>query len=231
MKIWVLGKGKTGGMVAEIARERGHDVRTLDSKDNPRAAALTKDALKGVDMVIDFTTPDAVLANIEACCRAGADMVVGTTGWHAEMSRVRQMVEQSYTAFLFASNFSVGVNVFYDVARAAAAGLQHGYSARIVERHHAQKKDAPSGTAVKIKKILQAVGGDEVEITSLREGDVVGTHVILLDGPSDTMMLIHDAKDRRGFAEGAVLGAEWLKGKEGFFDFKDIWQNVPAKKR
>ena len=126
MKIWVLGKGKTGSMVAEIARERGHDVRSLDSKDNPHASALTKESLKGVDMVIDFTTPEAVVENIEACCRAGADMVVGTTGWHADMSRVRQLVEQSYTAFLFASNFSVGVNVFYDIARAAAAGLQHG---------------------------------------------------------------------------------------------------------
>ena len=231
MKIWVLGKGKTGSMVAEIARERGHEVRALDSKENPHAGALTKEALKGVDMVIDFTTPEAVVENIEACCRAGADMVVGTTGWGEQMTHVRQLVEQSFTAFLFASNFSVGVNVFYDIARAAAAGLQHGYTAKIVERHHAQKKDAPSGTAAKIKKILQAVSGEEVEITSLREGDVVGTHVLLLDSPFDTMMLIHDAKSRRGFAEGAVLGAEWLKGKEGFFDFKDVWQQVPAKKR
>lgn len=231
MKIWVLGKGKTGSMVAEIARERGHEVRALDSKENARACALTKEALKGVDMVIDFTTPTAVVENIEACCRAGADMVVGTTGWGEQMTHVRQLVEQSFTAFLFASNFSVGVNVFYDIARAAAGGLQHGYTAKIVERHHAQKKDAPSGTAAKIKKILEAVGGDEVEITSLREGDVVGTHVLLLDSPFDTMMLIHDAKSRRGFAEGAVLGAEWLKGKEGFFDFKDVWQQVPAKKR
>lgn len=231
MKIWVLGKGKTGSMVAEIARERGHDVRALDSKENPHAGALTKESLKGVDMVIDFSTPAAVVENIEACCRAGADMVVGTTGWGEQMTHVRQLVEQSFTAFLFASNFSLGVNVFYDVARAAAAGLQHGYTAKIVERHHAQKKDAPSGTAAKIRKILQAVSGAEVEITSLREGDVVGTHVILLDSPFDTMMLIHDAKSRRGFAEGAVLGAEWLKGKEGFFDFKDVWQQLPAKKR
>ncbi len=231
MKIWVLGKGKTGSMVAEIARERGHEVRALDSKENAHASALTKETLKGVDMVIDFTTPQAVVENVEACCRAGADMVVGTTGWGEHMSRIRQLVEQSYVAFLFASNFSVGVNVFYDIARAAAAGLQHGYTAKIIERHHAQKKDAPSGTAVKIKKIVQAVGGDDIEITSLREGDVVGTHVLLLDSEYDTMMLIHDAKSRRGFAEGAVLGAEWLKGKEGFFDFKDVWQQVPAKKR
>jgi 4-hydroxy-tetrahydrodipicolinate reductase len=231
VNIWVLGKGKTGGMVAEVARERGHQVRALDSKENPHAAALTKEALKGVDMVIDFTAPDAVVENIEACCRAGADMVVGTTGWGEQMSHVRQLVEQSYVAFLFASNFSVGVNLFYDIARAAASGLRHGYTAKIVERHHAQKKDSPSGTAVKIRKIVQAVGGDEVEITSLREGDVVGTHVLLLDSEHDTMMLTHDAKSRRGFAEGAILGAEWLKGKEGFFDFKDVWQQVPTKDR
>jgi 4-hydroxy-tetrahydrodipicolinate reductase len=231
VNIWVLGKGKTGGMVAEVARERGHQVRAIDSKENAHAAALTSEALKGVDMVIDFTAPDAVVENIEACCRAGADMVVGTTGWGEQMSHVRQLVEQSYIAFLFASNFSVGVNLFYDIARAAAAGLQHGYTAKIVERHHAQKKDQPSGTAIKMKKIVQAVGGDEVEITSIREGDTVGTHVLLLDSEHDTMMLTHDAKSRRGFAEGAVLGAEWLKGKEGFFDFKDVWQQVPAKNR
>jgi 4-hydroxy-tetrahydrodipicolinate reductase len=231
VNIWVLGKGKTGGMVAEVARERGHQVRAIDSKENAHAAALTKEALKGVDMVIDFTAPDAVVENIEACCRAGADMVVGTTGWGEQMSHVRQLVEQSYIAFLFASNFSIGVNLFYDIARAAAAGLQHGYTAKIVERHHAQKKDQPSGTAIKMKKIVQAVGGDEVEITSIREGDTVGTHVLLLDSEHDTMMLTHDAKSRRGFAEGAVLGAEWLKGKEGFFDFKDVWQQVPAKNR
>ena len=128
-------------------------------------------------------------------------------------------MERSGSGFLYASNFSVGVNIFFEIASAAAAALQQGYAARIVERHHAQKKDAPSGTAASIK---QRLGSGDVEITSIREGEAVGQHVIMLDSPNDTMMLVHDAKSRRGFAEGAVLAAEWLQGKKGFFEFKDV---------
>ena len=222
MNVLVLGKGKTGSLVAEVARERGHQVRVLGAAENANAQALTKDGVRGVDVVIDFTTPQAVVANIEACAQAGASMVVGTTGWHAELPRVKELVEKSGIGFLYAPNFSVGVNVLFEIARAAGVALRHGYAGHIVERHHEQKKDKPSGTAAKMKQIMEEAGGTSLEITSIREGDIVGTHVILLDSANDTMMITHDAKSRRGFAEGAVQAAEWLAGKKGFFEFKDV---------
>ena len=229
MNLLVLGKGKTGSLVAEVARERGHQVRVLGAAENANAQALTKDGVRGVDVVIDFTTPQAVVQNIEACVKAGASMVVGTTGWHAELPRVKELVERSGIGFLYSPNFSVGVNVLFAIARAAGAALKHGYAGHIVERHHEQKKDKPSGTAAKMKQILDEAGGTNLEITSIREGDVVGTHVILLDSANDTMMITHDAKSRRGFAEGAVKAAEWLAGKKGFFEFQDVLKSAPSK--
>jgi 4-hydroxy-tetrahydrodipicolinate reductase len=177
-------------------------------------------------VVIDFTTPHAVLANIAACVHARANTVVGTTGWYAELPRIRKMVEENGTGFLYGANFSVGVNLFFDIARSAAAGLQHGYSGQIFERHHVHKKDAPSGTAIAMQYIIREACGAELEITSFREGDVVGMHEVVLNSPEDTIYLCHDAKSRRGFAEGAVRAAEWLSGKKGFFDFKDIWRQL-----
>ena len=226
MKLLLLGRGKTGKLVEEVARERGHDVTTLGSKENPHASALTKEKLSGVAVVIDFTTPQAVLENIAACAQAGANMVVGTTGWYAEMGRVRELVEKSGTGLLFAANFSVGVNIFFEIARASVPALTQGYSGFILERHHAQKKDAPSGTAAALQKIIESAGGGTVEISSIREGDIVGQHMLLLQSENDSLMLTHDAKSRRGFAEGAVRGAEWLAGKRGFFDFKDVFREL-----
>jgi 4-hydroxy-tetrahydrodipicolinate reductase len=182
--------------------------------------------LSKVDVVIDFTTPQAVLGNIEACVRAGKNMVVGTTGWYSELARVRQMVEKSGVGFLYGANFSIGINLFYDAARVAAAALQHQYLGQIFERHHAQKKDAPSGTAAALRNIIQDASGTSLEITSFREGDVVGMHEVVLNSPNDTIYLCHDSKSRRGFAEGALRAAEWLAGKKGFYDFKDVWREI-----
>jgi len=167
-----------------------------------------------------------VFGHIEACIRHKKNIAVGTTGWYSELPRVRDLVEKNGTGLLYAANFSVGVNVFFDVARAAATALQHQYSGQIFERHHAQKKDAPSGTAAAMQKIIQATSGAELEITSFREGDVVGMHELILDSPADRIYLCHDAKSRRGFADGAVRAAEWLAGKKGFFDFKDVWREL-----
>ena len=227
MNLLILGRGKTGSLVAEVARERGHSVEVLCSEDNPGGKALTADRLRGVDVVLDFTTPQAVIPNIIACAAAGATMVVGTTGWHKQMAQVQELVERSGIGFLWASNFSVGVNIFFEIARAAAAALRHGYLGRITERHHAQKKDVPSGTAVVLQKILNETGDADVQIDSVREGDTVGMHVMFFDSPNDSMMLVHDAKSRRGFAEGAVRAAEWLAGKKGFFEFKDVLKSEP----
>ena len=228
MRLLILGRGKTGSLVAEVAAERKHRVVIVGAKENASSAALTPEKLRDIDAVIDFTAPHCVLANIEACVEAGKNMVVGTTGWYQELDRVRNLVELHGTGFLSASNFSLGVNLFLDVARAAAAALRHDYSGQIFERHHAQKKDAPSGTALVLQQAIREASGQSegLEITSFREGDVVGLHEVVLESPADRIYLCHDAKSRRGFAEGAVRAAEWLAGKKGFYDFKDVWREL-----
>jgi 4-hydroxy-tetrahydrodipicolinate reductase len=229
MKVLVLGAGKTGSLVAEVARERGHAVRVLTAVDNEQGCALTEEFLAGYDVAIDFTTPDAVMHNIAACVKQSTPLVVGTTGWYSEVDQVKKLVEARGTGFVFGSNFSVGVNLFFEIVRTAAAALKNGYSAQIMERHHVHKKDAPSGTAVTIKQVLEQASGTQIgEVSSIREGETVGMHVVTLDSPADTMMLVHDAKSRRGFAEGAVRAAEWLQGKTGFYEFKDIYQQLGA---
>jgi len=228
MNLLLLGRGKTGTLVAEVARERGHSLTVAGAAENANCAALTSEKLRDVDVVIDFTAPHCVLANIEACVQAGKNMVVGTTGWHGEIDRVRKLVEKHGTGFLYAANFSVGVNLFFDVARAAAAALRHNYSGQIFERHHMHKKDAPSGTAIAIQQVIReaSASGEEIEIISFREGEVVGMHAIVLESDADRIYLCHDAKSRRGFAEGAIRAAEWLAGKKGFYGFKDVWREL-----
>ena len=226
MKVLLLGRGKTGSLVAEVAHQRHHQVEILRAADNPHASAITPQHLAQVDVVIDFTTPHSVLENIEACVRARKNIVVGTTGWYGELPRIRRMVEEAGSGFLYGANFSRGVNLFFDTVGMAAAALRQGYSGQIFERHHAHKKDAPSGTAAQLQGIVRDASGAEVEITSFREGDVVGMHELVLDSPADTIYLCHDAKSRLGFADGAVRAAEWLAGKTGFFDFRDVWREL-----
>ncbi len=226
MNLLILGRGKTGSLVAEVARARRHQFRTLDVDENADASALTPAFLAPFDVAIDFTTPAAVVANAEACIRAERNIVVGTTGWYDQVARLREMVLSAKTGFLYGSNFSIGVNLFFEIAATAGAALKYDYSGQIFERHHAQKKDAPSGTAITIQKIVRESGGQEVEIVSFREGDVVGMHEIAFDSANDRIYLCHDAKSRRGFAEGAVRAAEWLAGKTGFYEFRNVWREL-----
>jgi 4-hydroxy-tetrahydrodipicolinate reductase len=228
MNILILGRGKTGSLVQEAATKRKHHVRVAGATENANGAALTADNLQDVAAVIDFTTPRCVLANIEACVRAGKNIVVGTTGWYKEIDRVRKLVEQHGTCLVYAANFSLGVNLFFEVVRTAAAALQHDYSGQIFERHHVHKKDAPSGTAIAIQNVIRDASGSKEgpEITSFREGEVVGLHEVVFESDADRIYLCHDAKSRLGFAEGAVLAAEWLVGKKGFYDFKDVWRDI-----
>jgi 4-hydroxy-tetrahydrodipicolinate reductase len=240
MDVLLLGRGKTGSLVAEVARQRGHEVQIAGSKQNEACAALTSDKLQSIDIVIDFTTAHVVPAHIEACVKAEKNMVVGTTGWYAELDRVRKMIEQHNMGFLYAANFSIGVNLFLEIARASAPALQHGYMGQIFERHHAHKKDAPSGTAMAIQRAVSeavpptehghttksSVEHPELEIISFREGEVVGMHELVYESSADRIYLCHDAKSRQGFAEGAVRAAEWLQGKKGFYDFEEVWPQV-----
>jgi 4-hydroxy-tetrahydrodipicolinate reductase len=226
MNLLILGRGKTGSLVADVARARGHEIVQMGATDTSHAAALTAARLAGFDSVIDFTTPQAVRENMSACVSAGKNMVVGTTAWYSDLEAMRQLVQKNGTGFLWGANFSVGINLFFEVARTAAGILQHHYLGQIFERHHAQKKDAPSGTAQTLQKVIREASGTELEIISFREGDVVGMHEVVLDSPNDTIYLCHDSKSRRGFAEGAVRAAEWLAGKKGFFEFKDVWREI-----
>jgi 4-hydroxy-tetrahydrodipicolinate reductase len=226
MKILILGRGKTGNLVAEVARQRGHRVQVAGSSDNLNGSALTPSHLRDVEVVLDFTTPAAVIENIKACVRAGKNMVVGTTGWYSELANMHEMVKKSGTGFIYGANFSIGMNLFFEITRTAATATTYGYHGQIFERHHKDKKDAPSGTALAIQKLLRDIGGQELEIISFREGDVVGMHEVVLESPHDTIYVCHDAVSRHGFAEGAVKAAEWLRGKTGFFDFKDIWRDL-----
>jgi 4-hydroxy-tetrahydrodipicolinate reductase len=226
MKILVLGKGKTGSLVAEIARRRGHDARAVGSAENVDGAAVSAEALRDVDVAVDFTSPSAVIPNVEACFRAGKSVVIGTTGWYDELSRVRELAEFSNVGCVFGANFSVGVNLFFEIARVGAAALTLGYVGQMIERHHVQKKDSPSGTAVAIDNILRETSGQTVRIESVREGNIVGDHELRFDSTNDVIQLSHSAKSREGFAEGAVKAAEWLVGKKGFFDFRDVWRKL-----
>ena len=226
MNLLFLGRGKPGAGGADGARERRHNVRTLDVDENANASALTPAFLTPFDVAIDFTTPSAVIANAEACIRAGKNIVVGTTGWYDQLPRLREMVLSAKTGFLYGSNFSIGVNLFFEIVATAGAALKYDYSGQIFERHHITKKDAPSGTAITIQKIVRESGGKELEIVSFREGDAVGMHEVVFNSAGDRIYLCHDAKSRQGFAEGAVRAAEWLAGKTGFYEFRNVWREL-----
>jgi 4-hydroxy-tetrahydrodipicolinate reductase len=228
MNLLLLGRGKTGSLVAELARERHHKIEIAGAKENAGLASLTPERLSAVEVVIDFTTPHCVIPNMEACIRASKNMVVGTTGWYGELDRIRRLVKQHETGFVYSPNFSIGINLFFDVARSSAAALRHGYTGQIFERHHVHKKDAPSGTAIEMQKIVKDAGGqaEPLEITSFREGEVIGLHELVFESANDRIYLCHDAKSRRAFAEGAVLAAEWLGGRRGFFHFQEIWREL-----
>jgi 4-hydroxy-tetrahydrodipicolinate reductase len=226
MQLLILGRGKTGSLVADLARERRHHVQVLAGADNANACSLTPDFLAPFDAAIDFTSPAAVVGNVEACVRARKNIVIGTTGWYDQLPRLCELVLAANTGLLYGSNFSIGVNLFFEIVRAASAAMNFEYSGQIFERHHAQKKDAPSGTALVMQEMIRDLTRQELEIVSFREGDAVGMHELVFNSPADRIYLCHDAKSRRGFAEGAVRAAEWLVGKSGVYDFRKIWREL-----
>lgn len=229
MRILVLGQGKTGRLVAEVAAERGHSVHVLDEKENRSAGALTPPFVAGFDVVIDFTTPEAVLQNMRACLATGAKMVVGTTGWYSSLADMRGLAERKQAGLLYGTNFSVGVQVAMRLAALMGATLPAaGYKFSLVETHHTSKLDKPSGTAITMAEMVERGAGEKigVPIESVREGDAKGTHVLEAVSDADRIVLTHEAFSRRGFAEGAVRAAEWLAGKTGCYDFRDVWDKL-----
>jgi 4-hydroxy-tetrahydrodipicolinate reductase len=225
MLILVLGKGKTGSLVAQVARERGHGVRALDITENEDASALTAPSLAGVDVVIDFTNAEAAIKNMRAVLAVGARIVVGTTGWYAHANEMKALAIRRGGALLYGTNFSIGVQKLFRLT-AELARLE-GYTFSISETHHESKLDAPSGTAITLREIVEAAQpAAKVEITSHRVGDAKGEHIVTATGPDDILELRHDAYSRRGFALGAVRGAEWLAGKFGVWEFREIFDQL-----
>ncbi|HEY1742701.1 MAG TPA: 4-hydroxy-tetrahydrodipicolinate reductase [Granulicella sp.] len=229
MRILVLGVGKTGKLVAEVAAERGHSVHVLDAKENKDAAALTAPFVAGFDIIIDFTTPDAVVSNMRACLANGAKMVIGTTGWYDKLSDMKSLAERRGAALLYGTNFSIGVQIMLELSKKMAASLQDaGYSFAISETHHQSKLDSPSGTALTLRKaVLETIGSDkEVPIHATRTGEVAGVHTLEAIGTGDRLLLTHESKSRRPFAEGAVRAAEWLASQTGVYDVREVFDKL-----
>jgi 4-hydroxy-tetrahydrodipicolinate reductase len=228
MRILVLGHGKTGKLVAEVAAERGHGVHVLDAKENPSAAALTPPFVAGFDLVIDFTTPEAAVQNMRACLATGAKMVIGTTGWYDKLPDMRSLAERKGAALLYGTNYSVGVQVMLALAAQMGSALKDaGYTFAISETHHASKIDAPSGTAITLGQTLEASSGTrDIPITSSREGDETGLHILTATSDADRLTLKHESFSRRGFAEGAVRAAEWLSTRTGCYDFQQVFTQM-----
>jgi 4-hydroxy-tetrahydrodipicolinate reductase len=233
MRILVLGVGKTGKLVAEVATAHGHSVHVLDAKENRDGAALTAPFVAGFDVIIDFTTPEAVVTNMRACLATGARMVIGTTGWYDKLADMKALADRRGAAILYGSNFSIGVQRMLGLAQAMAKSLKDvGYTFAISEVHHESKLDSPSGTALTLRDAVQSVIGREKEILihAHRTGDVAGIHSVQAVGDGDTITLTHESKSRRPFAEGAVRAAEWLvKAKPGVYDVREVFDKLQAR--
>lgn len=221
----VIGDGRMGRAVQELAKSDGWNVTAvIGPSGNAGGAAITRDALGGAQVAIEFTEPAAAVANATGCIRAGCPVVVGTTGWYDSLPALTREAERVGGALLWAPNFSLGVNLFVEMARHAASllGGQPSFAGRIRETHHAAKKDAPSGTASLLARAMRESSGKDVPIESVRTGLVPGTHEVIFDAPFEEIALIHTATDRRLFAAGALMAAQWLIGKQGVFTMRDV---------
>lgn len=215
-----------GHMIERIAVERGHEIPLkLDESNNANFEGITPANFAGVDVAIDFSVPTAAVTNIEKIAALGVNLVVGTTGWLEHSDHVRSLVEAHNIGLVWSPNYSVGVNAFFRIVAEAAKLLSGApeYEAWAWEIHHSAKKDAPSGTLLKLVDEMRKAGYDrKVDVSSNRAGTIAGTHEIGFDCAADTITLRHTARSREGFAIGAVKAAEWVAGKQGFHEFGEI---------
>ena len=220
LRLAIVGHGRMGRAVEALAAERDFAVVAVIGHGTP----VSRESLAGADVAVEFTEPSSAAANVRACVGAGCPVVTGTTGWYAELDAVSEEVWQRTGALLWAANFSVGVHLFARMVREAAriARAAPGFDAHLVETHHAAKKDAPSGTAGVLERAARSGLGRDVPITSVRTGHVPGTHELILDAPFEQIALMHVARDRRVFADCALLAARWLVGRTGVFTMDDV---------
>jgi 4-hydroxy-tetrahydrodipicolinate reductase len=226
----IVGWGKMGRLVQQLAPEYGFVVAASFSRSN--IAELSRETLRGAAVAIEFSTPAAAPHNLRRLAELNVNTVCGTTGWYEELPRVRETVTASHTALVFSANFSVGVNLFSEiVSRAAALFAQHPeYEAWGWEIHHSAKKDAPSGTLKRLATDIRSAGfTGPMTLSSNRAGAHIGTHEIGFDSPADTITLRHTARNREGFARGALQAAQWIVGKQGIFEFRQILGELRAR--
>lgn len=236
MNIALIGHGKMGHTIERLAPTRGHRIVSLIDIDNYRTA-FDSDAFRRADVAIEFTGPQTAYDNITRCIDAGLPVVSGSTGWTARMDELKEHCLAAGGAFFYASNFSLGVNLFFALSDhlAKLMNAYPDYDVRLSETHHIHKLDAPSGTAVTLAEAIvrridrktrwvrgQTQQADEIGVESVREGEVPGTHEVTYDSPVDTIRLIHEAKSRDGFALGALLAAEFIVGRRGVFGMNDL---------
>ena len=216
----LIGMGRMGRALAELAPDRGFTVVARVDHDG----AITRASLNGAAVAIEFSVPAAAAANVVACAVAGCPVVVGTTGWYDDLPRVSAEVERAGSAMLHAPNFSLGVAIFDRIVAEAARlfGSAASFDGHLVETHHRAKVDAPSGTAAALARTAEAASGRSMPITSIRVGSVPGTHEVVFDAPFEQVRLVHEARDRRVFAEGALAAARWIIGRRGVFTMQDV---------
>jgi 4-hydroxy-tetrahydrodipicolinate reductase len=225
MRITLLGHGKTGKIVEKVASQKGDTiVHIVTSQNSTIDIGFQEEWIKNTDVLIDFSVAGAVLDNVRNAIQAKCPIVVGTTGWDSQLDEVRDLVEKGSGACVVSSNFSVGVQSLFYLARQASSLLSRlqEFHPFIVESHHCQKVDAPSGTALSLQEILEENYSSDIPVSSIRAGFFPGTHVVGFDSPVDTLTLEHTARSRQGFAAGAILAAEWIQGRQGFFDFEEV---------
>ncbi len=235
MKIALIGYGKMGEEIENIALKRNHKISF--KIDNEKNWKLSKGKFKYTDVAIDFSTPQSVISNIKKCFNDNIPVVVGTTGWYEHLEEIKRLCNETKQALFFSSNFSVGMNIFFELNKKLANMMcnYNDYDVTIEEIHHIQKLDAPSGTAIILANEIirrintkekwvnnKAQSENELEISSIRKNMVTGTHKVKYDSDVDSVEIMHAAKSRKGFALGAVLAAEFINGKKGFFEMKDM---------
>lgn len=229
MKLALIGYGVMGQLVAKLAAESDDEVGvTLNSQSSGLTVDQLAASLRGYDVAIDFSIGAAVPKNVEACMRAQVPLVEGTTGWQAEADQIRTLVESHGGSLIYGSNFSLGVQVFYRLAKHAAEIFStiSTYDGFIEEAHHKRKRDAPSGTALQLRDLVQDALGRDVPVSSTRAGYIPGTHLLGFDSRSDQIIISHEARNREGFVTGALLAARWIIGRKGVYEFSEAFDEM-----
>jgi|TARA_Y100000310_G_scaffold116452_1_gene115154 4-hydroxy-tetrahydrodipicolinate reductase len=244
MNIAIIGYGKMGHEIEKIAKAKGITLKTIDSNNNADYKEINDESMKDIDVCVDFTHPDSVVENIEKISKFKKNIVVGTTGWYDNMDEVKKVIENAGIGLIWSGNFSVGVNAYFKIIENAAKIMNKfdDYDIFVHEFHHNKKADSPSGTAVMIGKILtdnierkkkivteelkRKIESDELHISSTRSGAIPGTHIVGFDSPADTIELKHTARSRQGLALGAVMAAQWIQNKKGFYGIDDMMKSI-----